>query len=730
MSKPYVEQKFDDVNSQLVQTAKKTELDTETQSRQIGDANVQAQINALVVGGGTSTAENVQARVDLDGYTYPTIKSKEDAVEKGIKTGIRALVFEWAQGNVDTTTFADVVSTTRARTSIISFPSINPISIGITTGYKMFIVKKTAGGVVTFNTTAYTSNITFVPDTTCTYRFVIGKTDNSTVGAEIGAYFTFNASYNNQYVDVSISNLQNIGIEAYNNGYLADLNVKGVLQLGTLDSSGNITTSTTRMVTTNFVDSRIDKVVAKSGYEFMVTLYKSDGSFWFTWTELGYITEYSHKEQSDSINTLPYRIVLRKTNQATMSASDYLNVGLLCLSHQKISDNIDKVNLYDDLSPIDYFLNAKSGLGFATLDLQLETRTTDYINENGYLIGGVDKTRAEIKDWILNRNNCLYCGKLHKSGQQLLDVNNNLVELLGIGTHDLMDYDSLHTLESLKALKYYGVNCLRITAYVGDNLMPYSMGDDGTVSKQSYGYISKPSETKAVIEALVENCAELGIYAIIDWHVLAGDGDANQYSTQMQEFFTYFSTKYATYDNVLYELLNEPHANTAAQIGDLMKASYDIIHTNVVNPVIISGKASDYLDYLNDVCVAKGMDIFLSQHFYNVSGSNGATVAAEIQSHWNKGFALFCTEWGNANGLGLGNPDDAWATYIMEKLHSLGVSQCVWKFTYQNSTTGTLKWSKMAMNGGAYKYGGFIDNDLSHNGKFYFNYFKKFNFTI
>jgi endoglucanase len=723
MSKPYVEQKFDEVQSSLASISTEKAEKTEVQ-------NVQSQVNALVVGSGTSTAENVQARIDADGYSYPTMKSKEDAVEKGIKTGIRSLEFEWVQGNVDTTTFADVVSTTRARTNILSFPSINPISIGITTGYKMFIVKKTASGVVSYNTTAYTSNITFTPDTTCTYKFVIGKIDNSTVGAEIGAYFTFTTTYNNQYVDTAITNLQNVGIDAYNNGYLADLNVKGVLQLGTLDSTGNIIASTTRMVTTDFVDSRIDKIVAKNGYEFIVTLYKTDGSFWFTWTELGYITEYSHKEQGDTIKVVPYRIVIRKVAQTTMYTTDYLNLGLLCLSSNDIGDTVEKVNNYEELAPIDYFLNAKSGLGFATLDLQLETLVTDYISENGYLIGGVTKTRSEIKDWLLNRNNCLYRGKLHKSGQQLLDVNNNPIELLGIGTHDLMDYDSLHTLESLKALKYYGVNCLRITAYVGDNTMPYSTGDDGTLSKPALGYISKPAETKVVIETLVENCAELGIYAIIDWHVLAGDGDANQYSTQMQEFFTYFSTKYATYDNVIYELLNEPHANTAAQIGDLMKASYDIIVANVVNPVIVSGKASDYLDYLNDVCVDKGMNIFLSQHFYNVSGSDGAIVAAEIQSHWNKGFALFCTEWGNANGLGLGNPDDVWATYIMEKFHSLGVSQCVWKFTYQNSATGTLKWSKMAMNNGAYKYGGFIDNDLSHNGKFYFDNFKKYSFAI
>lgn len=689
--------------------------------------NIQSQVNEIVLQGtsGDSSAEVAQDRVDLDGFSYPTIKSKSDAVEKAIRTGIKELKFRWTQGTVSSS-FANTSSSTRVRTDAIVFSNLAPINVRVPTGYKLYRFKKDLNGNITYPD--YGSDFTLVPEEGCEYKLVLAKTDNTEVNTNIADLFTFYTNYNNividniySYVNDNTSNIRNTDINAVKKGYIKDINNQGLWEQGTISTDGTTTSSTTRVRVKDFIDKDVRKIVCNDDYEFLVFIYKEDYTLLYYID--GYKKEYEHYKSS--VSNLPYKILLRKTSLGAITTEDSKNINFLIGDISYLEELKEKTQNNEWLNPNDFFAQAKGNLGFSILELQLENLVNQYIEQNGLLINGESKTRNEIKHWILNRNNCMYRGKLHKNGQQLLDSNNQPIELLGIGTHELLNYSSLHTKESLETLKYYGVNCIRITAYVGNHTFPYTTGVNGTTSQLSYGYIAKPEETKAVIEGIVENCKELGLYAIIDWHVLAGDGDANQYSAEMQSFFQYFSSKYASYDNVLYELLNEPHANTAAEIGSLMKASYDIIHYNVTDPVIITGKASDYIDYLHTVCINNNMDVFMSQHFYKTGSSVGETVANEIQTHYDKGYALFCTEWGNADGLGAGTPNDDWAEPVINKLHDLGISQCVWKFTYQNMATAVLKWSPMATNDG-YKYGGFIEKDLSHNGVFYFNHFKKY----
>ena len=44
---------------------------------------------------------------------------------------------------------------------------------------------------------------------------------------------------------------------------------------------------------------------------------------------------------------------------------------------------------------------------------------------------------------------------------------------------------------------------------------------------------------------------------IIDWHILS-DGNPNQHKDEALEFFDEMSSKYAGYNNVIYEICNEP----------------------------------------------------------------------------------------------------------------------------------------------------------------------------
>ena len=67
---------------------------------------------------------------------------------------------------------------------------------------------------------------------------------------------------------------------------------------------------------------------------------------------------------------------------------------------------------------------------------------------------------------------------------------------------------------------------------------------------------------KALVREGVEYATDCGLYVIIDWHILS-DGNPNTYLDQAKEFFREMSGEYAEYENVLYEICNEPNGGVS-----------------------------------------------------------------------------------------------------------------------------------------------------------------------
>merc|ERR1719414_2483203 len=56
------------------------------------------------------------------------------------------------------------------------------------------------------------------------------------------------------------------------------------------------------------------------------------------------------------------------------------------------------------------------------------------------------------------------------------------------------------------------------------------------------------------MEDIVDAAIDLGIYVVIDWH----DHHAEKHLKAAKAFFGHMARKYGKYDNVLYEVFNEP----------------------------------------------------------------------------------------------------------------------------------------------------------------------------
>lgn len=302
-------------------------------------------------------------------------------------------------------------------------------------------------------------------------------------------------------------------------------------------------------------------------------------------------------------------------------------------------------------------------------------------------------------------------GKLTKKGKYLVDKDSRQMEIRAVGIHHILQYSNLHTYDAISSLKSYGVNCLRLSIYLDDY---YFQASDGEIA---YGYISHPTQTKAAIESLVSICVELGLYVIIDWHVMGG---TPFYQSAAESFFTYFAKKYANLPNVMYELANEPYQKTMEGCVSFVQAIRPIIKRYVTNPIMImNGVTGNDADVLYDALANAGItDVFVSNHQY------GQNKVAAYTTMWNNDYPLFNTEWGNSTGSGDGAGSDTNAIAMLEWYHTTGVPQGVWKFTDQTMTTSFLN-NLGAINSPTYAEG-FDDDDLSHNGTLFLKRFQSY----
>ncbi|MBN1799232.1 MAG: glycoside hydrolase family 5 protein [Spirochaetales bacterium] len=80
--------------------------------------------------------------------------------------------------------------------------------------------------------------------------------------------------------------------------------------------------------------------------------------------------------------------------------------------------------------------------------------------------------------------------------------------------------------------------------------------DLGKILEPRTGYADNPEEVLETVETVIRSCIRRGIYVIVDWHVHDALRDDNE--IMAVEFFDYISEKYGMYDNIIYEIWNEP----------------------------------------------------------------------------------------------------------------------------------------------------------------------------
>ena len=298
-------------------------------------------------------------------------------------------------------------------------------------------------------------------------------------------------------------------------------------------------------------------------------------------------------------------------------------------------------------------------------------------------------------------------GKLKVEGIKLIDENNNPVRLRGISTHNLSSYPEYINKEAFtQFVDEYGVNIMRLAMYSAeaDDTAGYSDGND-----------EHRKELEQLILKGVDICAQLGIYCLVDWHILF-DYDPNFNKEMAAVFFKNITPLLKSYDNVIYEICNEPNKNL--DTGE--ECSWDSIrlYANEIIPIIRNADPSKIIivgtpvwSQNVDVAAQNPLaydNLMYTLHFY--ADTHRDEIRQRFLSAINNNLPIFVTEFGLGNAAGDGEINDEETESWFVLLNKYNISYIIWNLSNKKETSSILTHTCI-------KTKNFTDDDLSECGK-------------
>ncbi|WP_287386439.1 cellulase family glycosylhydrolase [Lachnospira sp.] len=288
-------------------------------------------------------------------------------------------------------------------------------------------------------------------------------------------------------------------------------------------------------------------------------------------------------------------------------------------------------------------------------------------------------------------------GRVRVSGSHLVDSSGSQVQLRGVSTHGISWFPEYLNSAALSTLKNdWGINVIRIAMY----------------PKEYAGYLSggDKESLKSKIDEGVKAAANLGLYVIIDWHVL--NYNPNETNDEAIDFFKEMSSKYKDYENVIYEICNEPvGAEWSSQIKPYAESVISAIRENDSQALIIVGTNTWSQDV--DAVVGNTIDdanVCYSLHFY--AATHKEAIQNKLKYAINNGVPVFVSECSICDASGSGGIDYTWANSWLNLLNENNISYIAWSLCNKQETSALIKSS-------CSKTSGWSEDDYSDAGKWF-----------
>ena len=290
------------------------------------------------------------------------------------------------------------------------------------------------------------------------------------------------------------------------------------------------------------------------------------------------------------------------------------------------------------------------------------------------------------------------CGQLQVVDGKLCSESGEPVMLRGVSFNGLITSETFLNEPLFQELsRDHGVNLIRLAMYT------YGVG--------AIGYCTKGDKDrhKQDIADGVNFARNQDMYVIIDWHILS-DGDPNTYVDEALLFFAEMAETYADYNNVLYEICNEPNGSTSWQdIKKYAEKVIPVIRANDKDAVIIVGTPnwSQYVDKAAADPIKVEKNIMYALHFY--AATHKDDLRRKLKSAYDNGLPIFVTEYGICDASGNGGIDRDSAQKWVDLMDSCGISYVCWNLSNKNETSALIKSS-------CRKTSGFKAEDMSEEG--------------
>ena len=224
----------------------------------------------------------------------------------------------------------------------------------------------------------------------------------------------------------------------------------------------------------------------------------------------------------------------------------------------------------------------------------------------------------------------------------------------------------------------FGCEVVRFPYGIDDNGVPYDKSD--------------VERLDTVIEAAISK----GLYVIIDWH----SHGAHKNPNEAEEFFGRMAEKYGSYDNVIFEIFNEPKDTKWKEIREYAETIIPVIREHSDNLIVVGTP-----NWSQEVTAAaktpvEGENIAYALHFY--AGTHKEWLREYGDKALAAGIPLFVTEWGSVNADGNGGIDKASTAEWLEWMDDNELSSCVWAVNDKDESSSIFVINKVVSETGEF----------------------------
>ena len=229
-------------------------------------------------------------------------------------------------------------------------------------------------------------------------------------------------------------------------------------------------------------------------------------------------------------------------------------------------------------------------------------------------------------------------GQLSVKGTDIVSKNGKKVQLKGVSTHGIAWFPQYVNKSCFQSFRKMGADTIRLALYSDPNA----------------GFSTSLYDK---VEEGVRIATELGMYVIIDWHILS-DGNPKTYQKQALSFFARFAKKYGSQKNILYEICNEPNGDVTWErdIRPYANKVINRIRKYDKKNIIIVGTPTWSQDV--DIAAAKPLkqkNLVYALHFYAATHTDA--IRQKLKKAHQMGLPVLVSEFNICDASGNGTID-------------------------------------------------------------------------